>query len=118
VIGFGGEECSDYDVGYGVGAIVALHAADFRSALVALGRYKRLTCPELVEVEVEGDEAKVVVRSEGSPIMMGSNWTKKIGHALSATPRTKPGLTPSASEIRVLTRSFPKVCPRNVTRPH
>ncbi len=50
------------DRGYGVGAIVALHAPDFRSALAALGRYKRLTCPELVEVEVEGDEAKVRYR--------------------------------------------------------
>ncbi|WP_431266203.1 AraC family transcriptional regulator ligand-binding domain-containing protein [Roseateles chitinivorans] len=46
--------------GYGVAAIVALHAPDFRGALAALSRYKRLTCPELVEVETAGDE--VVVR--------------------------------------------------------
>lgn len=50
------------DGGYGVGAVVALHAPDFRRALAALGRYKRLTCPELVEVEVEGDEAIVRYR--------------------------------------------------------
>ena len=50
------------DRGYAVASIVALHAPDFRSALVALGRYKRLTCPELVEVEIEGDEAKVRYR--------------------------------------------------------
>jgi AraC-like DNA-binding protein len=46
--------------GYGVAALVALHAPDFRAALAALARYKRLTCPELVEVEITGDV--VVVR--------------------------------------------------------
>ncbi|WP_067270199.1 AraC family transcriptional regulator [Mitsuaria sp. 7] len=46
--------------GYGVAAIVALHAPDFRRALEALSRYKRLTCPELVEIEPVGDD--VVVR--------------------------------------------------------
>jgi AraC-like DNA-binding protein len=46
--------------GYGVASIVALHAPDFRHALAALARYKRLTCPELVEVDLEGDE--VIVR--------------------------------------------------------
>lgn len=48
--------------GYGVAAIVALHAPDFRRALSALSRYKRLTCPELVEVDVEGHEATVRYR--------------------------------------------------------
>ncbi len=48
--------------GYGVASIVALHAPDFRRALAALARYKRLTCPELVEVEIEGDEATVRYR--------------------------------------------------------
>ncbi len=48
--------------GYGVASIVALHAPDFRHALTALSRYKRLTCPELVEVELEGDEATVRYR--------------------------------------------------------
>ncbi len=43
--------------GYGVAAIVALHAPDFRNALAALARYKRLTCPERVEVETHGGEA-------------------------------------------------------------
>lgn len=33
--------------GYAVAAIVALHAPDFRHALAALSRYKRLTCPEI-----------------------------------------------------------------------
>jgi AraC-like DNA-binding protein len=50
------------DKGYGVAAIVALHAPDFRRALVALGRYKRLTCPELVDVEITSDEAIVRYR--------------------------------------------------------
>jgi AraC-like DNA-binding protein len=48
--------------GYGVAAIVALHAPDFRSALAALSRYKSLTCPELVEVEAKGGEAVVRYR--------------------------------------------------------
>jgi AraC-like DNA-binding protein len=48
--------------GYGVAAIVALHAPDFRSALAALSRYKSLTCPECVEVEAKGDEAVVRYR--------------------------------------------------------
>lgn len=48
--------------GYGIAAIVALHAPDFRSALTALSRYKRLTCPEIVEVEVTGDEAVIRYR--------------------------------------------------------
>ncbi|MDR6954781.1 AraC-like DNA-binding protein [Ancylobacter sp. 3268] len=48
--------------GYGVAAIVALHAPDFRSALAALSRYKSLTCPEFVEVEVKGGEAAVRYR--------------------------------------------------------
>jgi len=48
--------------GYGVAALVALHAPDFRSALAALSRYKSLTCPELVEVEAKGGEAVVRYR--------------------------------------------------------
>ena len=48
--------------GYGVPSIVTLHAPDFRHALGALSRYKRLTCPELVEVEVVGGEASVRYR--------------------------------------------------------
>lgn len=48
--------------GYGVAAIVALHAPDFRNALATLSRYKSLTCPELVEVEVKGSEAIVRYR--------------------------------------------------------
>lgn len=50
------------DRGYGVASIVALHAPDLRHALTALSRYKRLTCPELVEVEIQGDEANVRYR--------------------------------------------------------
>jgi hypothetical protein len=48
--------------GHGVASIVALQAPDFRRALAALARYKRLTCPELVEVEIQGDEATVRYR--------------------------------------------------------
>lgn len=48
--------------GHGVAGIVALQAPDFRHALAALTRYKRLTCPELVEVDVTGGEAAVRYR--------------------------------------------------------
>lgn len=48
--------------GYGVAALVALHAPDLRAAIGALARYKRLTCPELVELDVAGDEATVRYR--------------------------------------------------------
>lgn len=48
--------------GYGVAAIVALQAPDFRHALAALSRYKRLTCPELVDVEVSGNDVAVRYR--------------------------------------------------------
>lgn len=44
--------------GYGVASIVALHAPDFRHALAALYRYKRLTCPEIVEVEIVGSRLR------------------------------------------------------------
>jgi AraC-like DNA-binding protein len=50
------------DGGYGVASLVALHAPDFRDALSALARYKRLTCPERVELEVARDEAIVRYR--------------------------------------------------------
>lgn len=50
------------DRGYGVASIVALHAPDFRQSLAALSRYKRLTCPELVEVDIAGDDAIVRYR--------------------------------------------------------
>ncbi|WMJ68800.1 AraC family transcriptional regulator [Stenotrophomonas sp. 24(2023)] len=48
--------------GYGTPSIVALHAPDFRQAIAALARYKHLTCPELVEVELKGEEAIVRYR--------------------------------------------------------
>ena len=50
------------DGGYSVGSLVALHAPDFRRALAALARYKRLTCPELVELELKGNDAIVRYR--------------------------------------------------------
>ncbi|MBT0668123.1 AraC family transcriptional regulator ligand-binding domain-containing protein [Novosphingobium profundi] len=54
---FGAEAVSQ---GYGVAATVALHAPDLRHALAALARYKRLTCPESIDVEVAG--SKTIVR--------------------------------------------------------
>lgn len=48
--------------GYSVAAIVAVHAPDFRRALAAIARYKRLTCPELVEIDVQPAEVAVRYR--------------------------------------------------------
>lgn len=48
--------------GYGIASIVALHAPDFRAALSTLARYKRLTCPELIEVETQHNETTVRYR--------------------------------------------------------
>ncbi len=48
--------------GHGIASIVALHAPDFRHALATLSRYKRLTCPELVEIDVASKEVAVRYR--------------------------------------------------------
>lgn len=48
--------------GYGTPSIVALHAPDFRQAIATLARYKRLTCPEQVEIETQGNEATLRYR--------------------------------------------------------
>lgn len=48
--------------GHGVGSLVALHAPDLRAALASLSRYKRLTCPERIEVDTRGGEAVVRYR--------------------------------------------------------
>jgi AraC-like DNA-binding protein len=48
--------------GYSVAGLVALHAPTLDAALAALGRYKRLTCPETVEVDRVGEEARVRYR--------------------------------------------------------
>lgn len=50
------------DRGLSVAPVVALHAPDFGQALATLARYKRLTCPEQIEVEVSGNEAAVRYR--------------------------------------------------------
>jgi AraC-like DNA-binding protein len=50
------------DGGYATASAVALHAPDVASALAAIARYKRLTCPEVIDVEVTGGEARVSYR--------------------------------------------------------
>jgi AraC-like DNA-binding protein len=45
--------------GYSVASAAALHAPNLAAALETLARYKRLTCPEHVEVEVSGGEASI-----------------------------------------------------------
>jgi AraC-like DNA-binding protein len=44
---------------YSVAAAAALHAPDLAASLRTMARYKRLACPEQVDVEVEGGEARV-----------------------------------------------------------
>lgn len=48
--------------GYSVAAVVGLHAPDFGHALAAISRYKRLTCPELVEIDTQSTEVAVRYR--------------------------------------------------------
>lgn len=42
-----------------VAAMVATHAATFGEALEKLGRYKRIVCPEVVGIDVEGELARL-----------------------------------------------------------
>lgn len=55
-------------------ALAALSARSLRDALGRLGRYKQLTCPEAVDVEERGDEARVRFRwllaEAGEPSML------------------------------------------------
>lgn len=50
------------DLGYSVAGMVALHSPDLHHALVALARYKRLTCPELIEIDIGAAEVSVRYR--------------------------------------------------------
>jgi AraC-like DNA-binding protein len=55
---------------FDVASIAALHAPTLRDALATLTRYKRLTCPELIEVRETRTEARVHVSwfgAEGAP---------------------------------------------------
>lgn len=45
--------------GFSVATTAALHAEDLREALVVMGRYKRLMCPETIEIEAAPGEASV-----------------------------------------------------------
>lgn len=50
------------DGGYATASAVALHAPDVAGALAAIARYKRLSCPEVIDMEVAGDEVRVSYR--------------------------------------------------------
>src|SRR6185369_1026987 len=63
----------------------ALLSENFRQALTTLGRYKRLTCPEDIDVEVNGNEAHVRLRwfhasGDAPAILMDASfaWLCKI----------------------------------------
>jgi AraC-like DNA-binding protein len=47
------------DHGYSVACVAALHARSVAEALRSLGRYKRITCPEQVEIEIARGEASL-----------------------------------------------------------
>lgn len=47
---------------YDVASLAALHSENFGDALVKLGRYKRLVCPEILKVEVKKNEAHLQYR--------------------------------------------------------
>ncbi|NUP07902.1 MAG: helix-turn-helix domain-containing protein [Polyangiaceae bacterium] len=47
------------DQGYSVASTTALHAPNGEAALKTLARYKRLTCPEEVELQIERGEASI-----------------------------------------------------------
>ena len=57
-----------------VALIAALLSPNFGDALASLSRYKRLTCPEDIDVELNGDEARIRVRwlhaSENAPNLL------------------------------------------------
>ncbi|WP_430390193.1 AraC family transcriptional regulator [Dyella sp. 20L07] len=55
---------------FDVASLAALHSATFGEALEKLARYKRLTCPEDISIELSHDEAAVSVR-----------WMLAYGHA-------------------------------------
>lgn len=47
---------------YDVASIAALHSATFGEAIDRLVRYKRLTCPEMIETELRGNELQLQLR--------------------------------------------------------
>ena len=55
---------------FDVASAAALHSVNLGDALARLARYKRLTCPEEVNVELDGDEARVqmIWLSAGAPV--------------------------------------------------
>ncbi len=46
---------------FDVAAAAALHSENLGAALAKLSRYKRLTCPEVVQVDLDDDEARVQI---------------------------------------------------------
>lgn len=44
---------------YDIASMAAFHSTTFREALMKLGRYKRLVCPEMLSIDVQNGQARV-----------------------------------------------------------
>lgn len=78
------------DGGYSVAVDAALRAPDLATALVTFGRYKRLTCPEQVVLERDGDEASVrfhwvLATSNVPPLLVDSTFASFVAVARRGT---------------------------------
>lgn len=78
------------DGGYSVVSSAALHAPDLRGALDTYARYKRLTCPEQVEIVVERGEAAVrfhwILASSDAPrLLVDSSFASFVATARRGT---------------------------------
>ena len=85
------------DRGYGVGALVGLHAPDLRTALAALSRYKRLTCLEPIEVETGGRDGRPLSLAPGD------------GRGVAPVRRHDPGVAPGPGAAGKAGRPDPRL---------
>jgi AraC-like DNA-binding protein len=103
------------EAGYSVASAAALHARDLAEALKTLARYKRLTCPEAVEVEVDGGEACirfhwVLATSEVPRLLVDSTFASFAALARRGTGGkvgpSRVELARRAADIRLLRSHF------------
>ncbi|HEY0233308.1 MAG TPA: AraC family transcriptional regulator [Dokdonella sp.] len=78
---------------YDVAAIAALHSANFGEALRKFARYKRLTCPEEITIEIAGGEAGMHARwllaeSDTPALLTDAMFAASLGLARHGTGRT------------------------------
>ncbi|MGZ3449812.1 MAG: AraC family transcriptional regulator ligand-binding domain-containing protein [Polyangiales bacterium] len=90
-----GSEAPDH--GYSVASSAALHAPNLSSALETLARYKRLTCPEHVEIAIARGEASVrfhwtLATSEVPRLLVDSTFASFVALARLGTGGKAPPL--------------------------